>query len=63
MTLFIDSRFNVGQKVMNGKYREGKVVDIELKKSGPHCHIMCLVEFETRERAWCNEYDLTEAEE
>lgn len=63
MTLFVESPFNVGDKVMNRKYRKGRIIDIELKRAGAHCVIYCLVEFDNRERVWVNEFDLAKAAE
>ena len=45
-----------------GGYR-GKIIDIELKKTGDDYAILCLIEYGNRERRWENEMSLEPVEE
>ena len=63
MTLFIECRFEIGQKVRHGNHCKGTVMDIELKNLSGRYIVSYLVEYENRERSWVNEYDLTEDKE
>ncbi len=66
MTLFIETPFNIGDNVIKrntyGGYR-GKIIDIELKKTGDDYAILCLIEYGNRERRWENEMSLEPVEE
>ena len=66
MTLFIETPFNIGDNVIKrntyGGYR-GKIIDIELKKTGDDYAILCLIEYVNRERRWENEMSLEPVEE
>ena len=66
MTLFIETPFNIGDNVIKrntyGGYR-GKIIDIELKKTGNDYAILCLIEYGNRERRWENEMSLEPVEE
>ena len=66
MTLFIETPFNIGDNVIKrnayGGYR-GKIIDIELKKTGDDYAILCLIEYGNRERRWENEMSLEPMEE
>lgn len=66
MTLFIETPFNIGDNVIKrntyGGYR-GKIIDIELKKTGDDYAILCLIEYGNRERRWENEMSLESVEE
>ena len=66
MTLFIETPFNIGDNVIKrntyGGYR-GKIIDIELKKTGEDYAILCLIEYGNRERRWENEMSLEPVEE
>lgn len=59
MTLFIDTNFEIGQKVKTSfAHAKGGVMDAELYKDKSQYRVQYLVEFENRERRWMVEEDL-----
>ena len=66
MTLFIETPFNIGDKVIkHDSYRgyKAQIIDINIKRNGSDYSVLCLVEFENRERRWEKEMCLEPMEE
>jgi len=59
--LFAETPFNIGDNVIRrGACVDypGKIIDIELKRTGSDYAVLCLIELENRERRWVHELDL-----